>query len=103
MPARRQGEVEKATRALVKEMGAVSARQKLTAAKAYALARLIDEEADGSKAAALSRELRQLVAALTPAAAPMPVRGKDEKAAGADQVTNIQDALAAKQRRRGQA
>lgn len=98
MTARRQGEAEKAAREFVKDLGSLSARQKLIAQEAYALARLLDQEDDGSKASALSRELRQLVAALTPTAVPMPSRKGD--ATPADKVTAVQDQLASKRRQR---
>jgi hypothetical protein len=96
----RQGPVEKATRAFVKELGQISARQELTAQAAYKLARLVDDEPDGSKASALSRELRQLVAALTPQAMPMPAKKSDGGAA--DAVTGVQDQLARRRREREQ-
>jgi hypothetical protein len=97
----RQGPVEKATRAFVKELGQqISARQELTAQAAYKLARLVDDEPDGSKASALSRELRQLVAALTPQAMPMPA--KKSEGAPADAVTGVQDQLARRRREREQ-
>jgi hypothetical protein len=97
---RRQGEVEKATRAFVRDMGKLSPRQQVTAAQALTLARLVDEEVDGSKASALSRELRQVVTALTPVAQPMTPRAKGD-AGPPDKVTDIQEALARKQRQRG--
>lgn len=99
---RRQGPVERATRAMVKALGGSSARQKVTAEAAFKLARLVDDEADGSKASALSRELRQLVAAITPLVGEVPAARPQEGEAHADAVQRVQDEVARKRRARAQ-
>jgi hypothetical protein len=94
----RQGPVEKSTRAMVRALGKISARQQVTAHASYRLARLIDLELDGSKAAALSRELRQLVAAITPMSEVLPVRPQVE--VHHDPVQALQDEVARKRAQR---
>jgi hypothetical protein len=84
--------VEAATRALVTELGKLSVRQAVDAEAAIRLAGLIDSERDGSKAAALSRELRQVVTGLSS------VLGSGR----VDPITRIQDEVAAKRRAREQ-
>jgi hypothetical protein len=93
------GPVEVATRALVATLGTVSARQQVAAAQAIALARLADEETDGAKASALSRELRQVVATLAPAVGITAARPQTE--AHPDPIQKIQDELARKRQERG--
>jgi hypothetical protein len=63
---RRIGDVEAHTRAFVRGLGELSARDQVTAAAAVTLAKTIDLEGDGSKLATLSRELRQLTGLLLP-------------------------------------
>lgn len=90
----RKGPIELATRAMVRGMGTLTPRQKLTAAAAYRVAANLDIEEDGSKASALSRELRQLVAILQPLAGAGPTAHRDPVAAA-------QDEIARKRRERG--
>ena len=87
-----EGPVQAATRALVADLGVLSVRQRVDAEQAVRLASLVDGERDGSKAAALSRELRQVVTGLSS------VLGSGR----VDPITRIRDGLAAKRRERGQ-
>lgn len=90
------GPVEDATRAMVEALGALSARQRVAAEAAFRVAASLDIEPDGSKASALSRELRQLVAGLAPAAVvPVP-----ERVAQSDVVARLQDEVAKRRRTR---
>lgn len=65
-------------------MGVLSAAQMVAAEQACLLARRLDAEDDGSRAAALSRELRQVMSALTAMAGGR--RTKDPVAARQDEV-----------------
>ena len=87
--------MESATRALVKSLGSLSARELVYAEAAFSLAAALDSEPDGNKAAALSRELRIVVATLTPAAGVVPKAGPS-----ADPVQKAQDEVAARRARR---
>ena len=95
----RKGPVETATRSLVASLGTLTARQKVTAAAAFKLAANLDDEIDGSKASALSRELRIVCATLTPAASAVPIRAQSQ--AHADPVQALQDQLAARRKSKG--
>ncbi len=88
-----QGAIERAARREVKNMGGLSDRQKLITEEIFRLAALLDEEPDGSKAAALARELRQQTAGLR-ASAPVRPEGK----LSGDVVTDLQRA---RENRRG--
>jgi hypothetical protein len=92
---REQQSVEAATRDMVNGMGTLTPRQQVVAATAYRVAANLDAEEDGSKAAALSRELRQLVGILQPLAGAGPTAHKDPVAA-------LQDEVAKKRRQREQ-
>lgn len=81
------GAVESATRAMVSELGVLSSRDRVSAESALALARALDGEPDGTKAAALSRELRLVVGSLAP--------GTGAVVAG-DPVQRLQDEVARK-------
>lgn len=81
-------------------MGKLSPRQLVTAESAYAIAALLDVEGDGSKAAALSRELRIAVASLAPLGQPLPVAPKGDEKPHADAVQQVQDRLAQKRAER---
>lgn len=98
------GSVTRSTQALVDAMGTMRPWESVTAESALALARLIDLEQDGSKAATLSRELRQLTGTLArigekPAAAP----AEDDAPAAApvDPIEAILDEVARKRAKRG--
>jgi len=92
----RERSVKDAIRDMIDGMGALTPRQQVVAATACRVAANLDAEFDGSKAAALSRELRQLVVILQPVASGAgPVARKDPVAA-------LQDEVAKKRRERGQ-
>jgi len=92
-----KGPVELATRAMVRSMGILTPRQKLTAAVAVRVAANLDGEEDGSKASALSRELRHLTMILIPTAGSTSV-----EPAHLDPVAALRDEVARKRRERGQ-
>jgi hypothetical protein len=98
MAAARKGPVESATRAMAKTLGSLTARELVTAEAAYKLAAQLDVEGDGTKAAALSRELRIVVATLTPAAGAAAPRPQSTPAA--DPVQRAQDQLAVRRKAR---
>jgi len=85
-----RGAVAAATRAFVAGLGLLSAQQAVAAAEAVRLAVLLDRTVDGSKAAALSRELRLVVEVLAPAGT------------GRDSVQRLQDEVARKRAQRAQ-
>ena len=89
-----EGDLEKATRAAVADMGDLSSGQKVAAEQACMLAKRLDSEDDGSRAAALSRELRQVMSALSAMAG-----GRRKK----DRVGELEDEVARKRRERQQA
>jgi hypothetical protein len=89
------GPVERAVRALVKARGELDATRAVSAASAISTARLLDAETDGSKHAALTRELRQHLPALDVQAL-RPV--EDEKPKG-DNVSSLIDAVNRKRRK----
>lgn len=98
------GAVERSVSALVESMGALLPWERVTADQSLALARLVDLEHDGSKAASLSRELRQLTGTLArigekPAAAPV----ADDATPPADPIEGLIDEVARKRRERGSA
>ena len=88
--------MESATRAFAKGLGSLSARELVYAETAYMLAAALDSEPDGNKAAALSRELRIVVASLTPAAGVVAPKAGPS----ADPVQKAQDEVAARRARR---
>jgi hypothetical protein len=96
MPARRARTeeattVEQATTSAVKDMGQLSSAQMVAAQQAIVLAKRLDGEDDGSRAAALSRELRQVMAALSAMAG-----GRRKK----DRVGELEDEVARKRAQR---
>lgn len=100
------GAVERSTQALVASMGALRPWEQVTADQALALARLIDLEQDGSKAATLSRELRQLTGTLArigerPVEASPSASDDERPAVARDPIEVILDEVAAKRVQRG--
>lgn len=83
-PANEPDSLEQAAKDAVADMGVLSAAQMLAARQAIKLAKRLDGEDDGSRAAALSRELRQVMAALLASAGGR--RQKDPVAARQDEV-----------------
>lgn len=94
------GPAQTAVRAMVAEMGKLSPRQQVTAESAFAVAALLDVEGDGTKAAALSRELRIAVASLAPLGQPLPVAPPSGEKPHADAVTAVVDKMAQKRAER---
>jgi hypothetical protein len=95
------GAVTRSTRLLIESMGALRPWERVTADSALALAKLIDLETDGSKAATLSRELRQLTGTLArigerPAEASAPADEDDGPAVAADPIAALVDEVARK-------
>jgi hypothetical protein len=80
---------------MINGMGTLTPRQQVVAATACRVAANLDAEFDGSKAAALSRELRQLVVILQPIAGAGPTAHEDPIAA-------LQDEVGRKRRQREQ-
>lgn len=100
MAARRTpGPVEASTLTFIKTLGALTARQKVLAATAVRDAQLLDGEDAGSAATALSRELRQVVAALEPVAIAQPRPAPSTVEARADAVQQRRDELEERRRR----
>jgi hypothetical protein len=101
------GAVTRSTRLLIESMGALRPWERVTAESALALAKLIDLETDGSKAATLSRELRQLTGTLArvgerPAeASPELHDDADGLAVAADPIAVLVDEVARKRQERG--
>lgn len=93
MSDRKLGACEAATRAMVEGLGKLSAAQLVDAAQAVTVAALLDYERDGSKAAALSRQLGQLTARLVMAAG-----GRGRK----DRVGELEDEIAKKRAQRAE-
>jgi hypothetical protein len=85
--------------AFVTSLGKLSPRQALLAADALRLAALLDVEEAGSAASALSRELRRVVAELTPAVAVVADAGSTR--VRKDVVQKVQDEVARQRQRRG--
>ena len=85
-----QGPVEAAARSMVAGMGVLSPRELVTAEAAFAVAAALDLEADGTKASALSRELRQLLDGFA----------ADKSAAAGDPVQRAHDEIAERRRRK---
>ncbi len=83
--------METATLAAITDMGDLTPGQRVAAVQASILARRLDSEDDGSRAAALSRELRQVMAALTASAG-----GRRKK----DRVAELEDEVAKKRAER---
>jgi len=81
---------------MVRSMGTLTPRQTVTSRAAFRVAALLDVEEDGSKAAALSRQLSSLVAILIPTAGTTSV-----EPARLDPVTALRDEVARKRRERG--
>lgn len=97
------GAVTRSTRLLVASMGALRPWEQVTAESALALARLIDLESDGSKAATLSRELRQLTGTLA-RVGERPVEASpdaDGDLVAADPIAALVDEVARKRAERG--
>jgi hypothetical protein len=91
----REESVKAAIDAMIDGLGTLTPRQQVVAATACRVAANLDAELDGSKAAALSRELRQLVVILQPVAGVGPTARKDPIAA-------LQDEVGRKRRQREQ-
>lgn len=100
MGRRAFGPVETATRAFVRGLGVLNARNAVLAAAAIRAAQLLDAEEAGSAATALSRELRQSVLALEPNRANVPAPAPATKTARVDAVDAAKDQLEARRRRR---
>lgn len=83
-----RGSVEAAARSMVAGMGSLSPRELVTAEAAFAVAGALDLEADGTKASALSRELRQLLDGFA----------ADKSTAAGDPVQRAHDELEARRR-----
>lgn len=101
------GSVTRSTQALVDAMGTLRPWESVAAESALALARLIDLEQDGSKAATLSRELRQLTSTLarigerSGEASRGAVEELDEDAPALDPIAALVDEVARKRAERG--
>jgi hypothetical protein len=99
MSARRViGPVERAVRDLLKSRGELDPTRAVSAASAISTARLLDLETDGSKHAALTRELRQHL----PALEVQPLRQaqpEEEKKPKRDNVSSLTDRVNAKRRK----
>lgn len=91
--------VQAAVQEFVDSLGEMSARQKMLASDALRVAALLDKEDFGAAAAALSRELRQIVSQLEPAM----TRAAAAPAPNVDPVAAIKDEIAAKRQQRRQA
>lgn len=101
------------TRAFIKGLGKLSARNEAIAAAAERIALLLDGETAGSAATALGRELRQLLLVLepnrsnVPAPAPETVQARQDSAAATvaaaqtDPVAAARDDLARRRSQRG--
>lgn len=83
-----RGAVASAVRVFIAELGPLSTQQVVAAAEAVRLAVLLDRTVDGSKAAALSRELRLVVTSLSPVGA------------GRNAVQDLRDEVARKRQQR---
>lgn len=93
-----QGDVERSTRAFVKGLGALTARNEAMAAAAIRCAKLLDAEESGSAATALARELRLALVALEPNRANVPAPAPETVQARKDAVDEAADQLAARRR-----
>lgn len=98
MPGRVIGPVERAVRDLLKARGELDPTRAVSAASAISTARLLDAETDGSKHAALTRELRQHLPALE--VQPVrPVGDGEERKPKQDNVSSLTERANAKRRR----
>lgn len=94
------GPVERAVRDLLKARGQLDPTRAVSAASAISTARLLDMETDGSKHAALTRELRQHLPALEVQAL-RPTDGHEERKPKPDNVSSLTDRV--NQKRQGRA
>ena len=94
-----RGPVQRATRAFIADLGTLSPRQAVDAAQLVALATTLDAEPDGSKAATLSRELRQLTDRMKPAAAPATATPDPQHPRERSKIIELENRLRERQRR----
>lgn len=99
MPRRAIGPVEKATRAFITTLGALSARNEAIAQACIRVSQLLDGETAGSAATALAGRHQQQLLALEPNRANMPAPAPETKAARTDAVDRAKDELEARRRR----
>jgi hypothetical protein len=88
-----QGDVERTTRAFVKTLGTLTARNAALAAAAIRCARLLDLADSGAGATALARELRQALVLLEPNRANVPAPAPETVQARQDSVDEVAEQL----------